>query len=138
LIFINVIFSFFLALINSGNISDSVLNRKRWNDWLSCHGAQNDKFVCDAERARWTHPWLHSAFRALRHFSDFSFWWRLRHPTQVLLCGRINLRLMILHWHSEDNQLPSIFLKFLLVCVSLGSRPRVSPGAFQSFCAKVV
>jgi hypothetical protein len=29
LIFINVIFSFFLALINSGNISDSVLNRKR-------------------------------------------------------------------------------------------------------------
>lgn len=33
-----------------------------------------------------------------------------RRPTQVLLYSHINQELMMLHWHSEDNQLPSVFL----------------------------
>lgn len=112
----------------SRNVGTPILNHTWWNDWLRAH---NDKFVCDAECAARKQPSLLCAFLAFRHFSDSSFWWRLRHPTQVLLCRSINLPLMMHHWHSEDNQLPSIFLNFLLVCVCLGSPPRALPEAFQ-------
>jgi hypothetical protein len=67
--------------------------------------------------------------------SQFGAVWR--QPTQVLLCSHINQELMMLHWHSEDNQLPSLFLNVSpYLCLSWLSA-HITWSA-TAFCEKVV